>query len=551
MPSLIRFATNYGARLALIWLAVTAANLLKPYHVDDDVHLEIARWIAAHPMHPMSGTIPYGGIDTPIHSLNQPPLYFYLLAIWGSLFGYGEATMHALQSLFTLAATLLFYRIARRLAPANALWLTAMLMLGPSVAVEQNLMVDVPLLSLWLLFFDALILGTDADSKAQDRRFLVAALACSAAILVKYSSLALVPVLLVTIAYERRWRVLWAAVIPVAVLAAWSLFNYLDYGGIHIAERPAHIFKYSTYAFFLPMLRLTSIMVTLGAITPFGLIAAVRLVPALRLWAPAIYTAAASLALLLVTGVATGRLDETVADQTSRALFLLNAAAMAIAVTIALVGRPAGWRAYLEPNPANARILILFLWIAGHVGFYSLYAPFMAVRHVLLVLPAVLLAGAMPWPARLPRADATFGLAATIGLSIMLGWADWRFAAFFRDEPAAIRARLPAGAHIWFAGGMGWRWYATRAGLLSEDDERTNLARGDFVVVPRDQGPLAMPNPPRLVLVGHDDKPLSIGDLFCTADLTRFYTTPFTHPTEAPWLLTRACTNTIDIYQAE
>ena len=133
----------------------------------------------------------------------------------------------------------------------------------------------------------------------------------------------------------------------------------------------------------------------------------------------------------------------------------------------------------------------------------------------------------------------------------MLGCADWRFAAFFRDEPEAIRASLPAGARIWFVGGMGWRWYATRAGLMSVDDQRTKLSRGDFLLVPRDQGPLAMRNLPHLHLIREDNKPLGAGDLFCTADKTRFYATPFIDFTEGPWLLTRSCTNTIDIYQVE
>ena len=372
MPGLsARLAANNAIKLVLIWLIITAANLLKPYHIDDTVHLDIANWIAEHPLHPMSGTMPYAGVDEPIHSLNQPPLYFYLLAVWGSLFGYGEATMHALQALFSLAATLLFYRIAQRLVPANALWLTAMLILGPSVVVEQNLMVDVPLLSLWLLFFYALILGTDSDVQGQRRRFLVAALACSAAVLVKYSGLTLIPILIVVIVYERRWRFIWAALVPVAALAAWSLFNYLDYGGIHIAERPARIFRYSNFGFFLPLFRFVSLMVTLGAITPFGLIAVVRLFPTLRRRGPAIYSAATLLFALLVSSEVAGLSNDVITGQILRVLFVINATAMAIAVMTVLLRWLARLRMPFTPAPTNGKILILLLWVAGHVAFYS------------------------------------------------------------------------------------------------------------------------------------------------------------------------------------
>ena len=140
--------------LLVLWSIVTAYNLLKPYHIDDTVHLEIARWISNHPLHPMSGLVYWDGIKKPIYQLNQPPLYFYLLAFWGGVFGYGAAAMHVLQSLASLCCILLFNRLARVLVGPEALWATAVLVLGPAFIVEQNLMVDVPLLATWLAFFN-------------------------------------------------------------------------------------------------------------------------------------------------------------------------------------------------------------------------------------------------------------------------------------------------------------------------------------------------------------------------------------------------------------
>ena len=45
-----------SAVLVAFWLAGTCYNLFKPFHIDDTAHLEIARWIAAHPLHPVSGS---------------------------------------------------------------------------------------------------------------------------------------------------------------------------------------------------------------------------------------------------------------------------------------------------------------------------------------------------------------------------------------------------------------------------------------------------------------------------------------------------------------
>jgi hypothetical protein len=536
---------NARWKLAAMWLTLTAYNLFKPYHIDDTAHLDIARWIAIHPLHPMSGTVYWNGGYQQIYLTNQPHLYFYLLALWGSLVGYGEPAMHWLQALFTFAAILLCYRITLQLVPVHAVWLTGMLAFSPSFAVEQNLMVDVPLLALWLLFFHALMVGADAGAKAQTRRFLVAALACSAALLVKYSSLVLLVILVTVIIYERRWRHGWAVLVPLVALGAWSLFNFLDYGGVHITQRETGLQQGVDPS----VRRLVAWALTLGAITPLGLISIVQLVPWLHRRRAVIYAVTAALIVLLVGTVATGNLPERLGDRTLRAAFLGNAAAIGAAVALAAIRRLPAPRDLLQPSASNSQLLILLLWITGHISFYSLFAPFMAARHVLLVLPAVLLMAALLWPTRLARAHAVFGFAASVALSGALGWSDWHFAAFFRDEAATIRATLPPDARIWYTGHWGWQWYAERNGFIGLDVRRLELAPGDFLIIPPDVNHELVSNvppPPPLVLVRTDNKPLGIGDIFCTAGPARFYATEYL---QSPWRLTRACSNTILIYR--
>ncbi len=239
MPPRIAAGRTYFILFAF-WIAATAYNLFKPYHIDDAAHLQFAQALMAHPLHPMTTVLNLSGTPEPISHFNQPPLYFYMLGVWGSLFGYGEPAMHMLGALFSLAAILLFFNISSVIVPRCALWLTGMMTLGPAFVVGQNLMVDVPLLAMWLLFFDALIVGADADESAQQRRFLVAAGAASAALLIKYSSLVLPPVLIAVLLVERRWRLLWIGSIPFFVLGLWSLLNVIEYRHIHILQRPAH-----------------------------------------------------------------------------------------------------------------------------------------------------------------------------------------------------------------------------------------------------------------------------------------------------------------------
>jgi 4-amino-4-deoxy-L-arabinose transferase-like glycosyltransferase len=224
--------------LCLLWLIVTAYNIFKPYHIDDGVYLQIAQWIRSHPLHPMSGHLNWLGSDEPVYKINQPHLYFYLLSFWISVFGVSEPATHVFQSFFSFACIILFYRLAHFYVRGLALWLTAIMILGPAFLVGQNLMVDVPLLAIWLCFFNLLV--CEVESEHQTERYLFAALACSAAILVKYSSLVLYVILCISLLFERRKRQFWTMLIPLVVLAAWSAFNYFDYGGIQHHYQVTH-----------------------------------------------------------------------------------------------------------------------------------------------------------------------------------------------------------------------------------------------------------------------------------------------------------------------
>jgi hypothetical protein len=83
VPEKVWAHRRYLLWLLLLWVIVTGYNLFKPYHIDDPVHLEIAKWVRAHPLHPMRGMLNWSGVDEPIYTQNQPHLYFYLIAIWG------------------------------------------------------------------------------------------------------------------------------------------------------------------------------------------------------------------------------------------------------------------------------------------------------------------------------------------------------------------------------------------------------------------------------------------------------------------------------------
>ena len=501
--------------LFALWLAATAYNLTKPYHMDDAAHLLIAQWIAVHPLHPMRGLLNWTGTPEPIAATNQPHLYFYALAGWGRLFGFSEIAMHTLQSCFTGAAIWLMYRLAKRVAPDHAMFLTALLALNPAFFDEQNLMVDVPLLSLWLAFFVTLL----------ETRFALAGLACAAAILTKYSSLCLLPLLALAPLLARRPAALLNLLTPLAAIAAWSAFNWWDYGGIHILadvprsgssqEMPMHFFSLHRLT-----LRACAWALTAGALCPFGISALIQR----RLIAEHAYPICAAGFLLLVTGVAC----HLIPDQTSDALlfigFAINGAALLLLLRL--------------PGDTGGRLL--WLWIILTTGFYIAFAPFIAARHFLLILPPLTLLAARTLQPTRPARIFALGLSAL--LSLGLGLSDYRTAAFFQQQAAAIPASMP-GVPLIAAGHWGWQYYATRQGMR-EIDVLNPPPAGSILAVPI-EGDSNLP--PGLRLQRRETITANLAGLgpFCAGRPDRLYVSGvFT----GPWSLSARCAQHIGIF---
>lgn len=460
--------------LLAVWIFATGFNFGKAFHIDDAGHLEIAKWISEHPLRPMSGTVFWDAVPEPIHRLNQPPLYFYAMALWGKLFGWTEVSMHCLMAGFSLWAISGAYRLARLIRPDFALITATLLGLSPALIAGQNTMVDVPLLAIWIEFFRLLV-----DPGVPERkRFLVAALLCSAALLVKYTSVILLPALFLQIVFRRAWKQLPLGLLPVATLMAWSVFNMVEYGGIHLLERPVETLS-------LPEIfaRLAAWVMALGAITPFAFWVFAGWAAAFRKRAIGfmVYAVAGVAAIGLMIALAAPALQ--LADEWAflllRPYFIVSGMGLLLGVAVAL------GRRVIDGTARHAELLLAY-WLCALGTFTVLFAPFMAVRHVLLALPPLLLLVPVK-PGFFARRALTW---AAVGLSVLLSGtlasADAWYAGIYRRAALEIadefRASDERGA-LWFSGHWGWQWYAGQAGMkpLSLND-RPLL--GDLVVAP-------------------------------------------------------------------
>lgn len=457
--------------LVAMWVGCTALNLTKAYHIDDTAHLEIARGIQADPLHPMSAKVNWAQTTEPVHTLNQPHLFYYLMAGWMSVCGESEIALHLLLSVFTGLVIGSGYWLARMLVPHLAVWVTALLVLGPAFLPGQNVMSDVPLLACWLLFFTCLVA---CRTECRLRVYAGAAAALSAACLIKYTSLAVVPILPIMIVQRRHWRALWVLLIVVATLVAWSLFNLSDYGGIHLLGRAV-----GGGGLGVVMSMVVDWVAGLGAISAFSLMFLLR-----KRWARV------DVGLVLAAGVAGACLfatsrgaDASLLTAMLWGLFYANGffvIGLAVLAFVRGVGAAEG-AGVTETRDVN---VLLGLWLAAGVGFMVLFAPFMAVRHILLVLPAVLLLLAYNRSDLFGGVSVKLGCVASVILGCVLTVSDALYADAQRAYAKALRESYPEQQLI-ASGHWGWQWYIKQNGIEHYDPERTVLRPGGLMVVPQ------------------------------------------------------------------
>ncbi len=176
-----------------------------------------------------------------------------------------------------------------------------------------------------------------------------------------------------------------------------------------------------------------------------------------------------------------------------RAAFLMNGVVVYGACLLVLAGelREAGFR----PGKRSHAAVVLAAWLVGGAAFIILFAPFLAVRHVLPTVAVALLLVGRQRSAVSASGERVGGrvvvLAVTVGLGMALALSDWLLADVYRRAPERLRAELLNSRHggrpaptIWYVGHWGWQWYADHAGFQQYDPGRSALSEGDFLIVP-------------------------------------------------------------------
>ena len=455
--------------LALFVIIASAVNLTKAIHIDDSAYLQIAKAIIHDPFHPLSQELNWGNTIEPIFVINQPLFIPYIYAILIRLFGPSELVLHLFVAFCTGLAALFFHLILVFFRVRNPLFLTGLFILGPAFLPEQNLMVDVPLIASWLVFYWAIL-----TAENQQSRYVLAGIAVSIACLTKYTSLVLLPIFLLVIVYRRHWKSLWTFGIPVLTLLLWSAFNIYDFGAIHMFGRSSPTLTTQTVSY-----RLISWIAGIGSMTPF-LISFIYLNRRDRLDRSWLFISIAGGVLLYLFMGLTG---QTIFAFYWVPFFIAGLFLNGIAISILIRNLRSAWKAGDQETIIQEGLL--GLWIAGTTVFIILFSPFIAIRHILLVIPPflILLGRNLTQQGYVVSRDAfSFGLTVLLGLALAIS--DYVYADIYRDYAYIIRDDLPSSELVYQVGHWGWGWYSLDAGMIQYDTEKSHLLKGNYLVSP-------------------------------------------------------------------
>lgn len=533
----------------ILWLLVSMINVFKPFHVDDTEFVEIAKYISKNPFHPMSGSFNMAVYNGPLYKNALHPLllpYIYGLTIY--LFGESEIFLHIVISIFSLVAIISALLISRKIVPKFPYIVTTLIILSPSFIPSANLMTDVPLLSLWILFF-LLIFRSNKNNRTT--HYLPAAIVLGFSLLIKFSSLILIPLFILDLKLTKRKKQFWVVIIPILFILLWSVFNFFDYGGIQILSARPNFVIYDLKT------KLVLWLITLGALFPFSVT-----------FIPLFFTKAKRM-LIFLTGIIFVEFfsrvywvfpNESFMNIFLRKVFFLNGIFVTV-TTLYIIYKIMKKINFGKITDDDRHYIILSAWFIFTSLFLIKYVPFLAARHVLLVFPPILWLLSKYLFTQVSLRWIYIGAFATVSLGLVLGISDWQQANIYRVYAPKIYSQIKkqqqqlAGqsSTIWFGGFWDWQWYAKKAGMRQYDASGNSLNFGDYFVMPYTlQQNVNVFHIPMLHKIREDTFPVTALTYFKT--FTNYHENPtgfyaILDPRNLPWTVSGDPIETFSIYK--
>jgi 4-amino-4-deoxy-L-arabinose transferase-like glycosyltransferase len=450
--------------------AVSLPYLDKPFHIDDVLYLRVADQILRTPDDPYKGVVLWDAKDGQPASLfltdHNPPLWKYCQAGVLAAFakpnerGESERLLHLLQTAAVIGAALGLYQLGRRFCPFP-LWATLAVLTAPFFLPGVNIMLEAPALCFCLWAIEFQCRAWDSDQSVVWS--LLAGVVASLAILTKYTSGLLLPLLFLESLRRRNLQSLWFLLPPITALAGWAAWGVATHGRPHLG---AHGLTFNVWEWHLKALNVVRLI---GGMQVFGLLAFLAV-----LWCGERSTRLAMIGVAIL-GVLLTWLDVQQAVKRCAEEFAFMTPLQQVHFSAFDVHGFLSLAVAFALTTANAEdrssASFLRIWMAMVLAFNVCCTPFNAVRHLLMFfVPFVWTVGccferfnaaAIRWPA----------LAVSAALGFSLASADHQFAASTReiartDFRSLVNERSAVGRTVWFSANWGLVHYGTREGGL-------------------------------------------------------------------------------------
>ncbi|HYH65817.1 MAG TPA: hypothetical protein VD866_14055 [Urbifossiella sp.] len=468
-------------RPAVLALVVTLANAAKPVVVDDTAYLAFAAHVAAHPADPYGFDLFWYDAPEPAMGILCPPVLPYWLAAGVKLVGV-EPVLLKLW-LFPVAWLLAWAvrDLLRRFAPDAEAAALPLIVLSPAVLPMVNLMLDVPAAALGLA---ALAVFARAADRGSWRLAAGAGLLAACAMQTKYTAL-VAPALLgwYGLTHRRVGLAIVAVAAAVGGFAAWEGVMHLKYGESHFLY---HVRDQAPSADGWLADKFDLLAPLAGHLGVLGVGFAVYAQRSLGLprWvvaggAAAWLVGAALVAVtpgadaVLVAGKEHPRLTlPTLVWRTTGAAVLLTA----LAAALRLLGRR---------EDRDGASWFVVGWVLLELAGYFAMTPFPAARRVIGVSLAVGVLAARVVSRTPERRPARWVVPFGVGVGVLLAALDGYDALAEKALAERAAAVIPAGSRAWYVGHWGFQFYCERAGMTPAVVGASELAAGDYLVLPR------------------------------------------------------------------
>ena len=464
-------------------IVITLLNAVKPMYIDDTAYYYYADHVSRDPLRPYGFEIFWGQAPVPAMDVLAPPVMPYWWALGIALFGQNPLAWKLWLFPVCLVLTTSLWAIFRRFArglETPLVWMTA---LSPALLPGLNLMLDVPAMALGsaslALFFRAVDRRSTASAALAG---VVAGLAAQT----KYTGLTAPAVMLLYALWSRRIGLgLVASVAAAAVFGGIEGLIALAHGQSHLLNNLRRQAEGSKSKWDL----LSSLPMLLGAVVPSVTMLGMAGLRLPRWWILAV--GASVLAFLCVIGLVP-RMNRA---YTPQVWFWRGHGLLALGVTAVvawrLVRRPGDEAEAVGQHTPGPIELFLGSWVVLEIVGYFALTTFPATRRIPgIIIAMTALNGALASRACLGPARAAVlpgVLAAAVGLGGLFYAID--LAEAVTQEQAVERAEARLGdrngrAPAWFAGHWGFQFHAERAGMKPVIPGRSDLAAGDWLVIP-------------------------------------------------------------------